>query len=64
MDPAEIAALSALLKLLTDIGMDMYIEAQNKGYTPEQLVAMVESEEGRKKIQDAAWEQLKIDVGA
>lgn len=64
MDPAEIAALSALLKLLTDIDMDMYIEAQNRGYTPEQLVAMVESEEGKKKIQDAAWEQLKIDVGA
>jgi hypothetical protein len=51
------------IKFFTDMAMDAYIDAQNKGYTPEQLKAMVADEEARKKTLDAAWDQLKANAG-
>lgn len=63
MSPAEMAVISMWLKFFTDMAMDAYIDAQNKGYTPEQLEAMVASEETRKKTLDAAWQQLKDNAG-
>lgn len=63
MDPAELAVISMWIKFFTDMAMDAYIDAQNKGYTPEQLKAMVADEESRKKTLDAAWDQLKANAG-
>ena len=45
------------------MGIDAYIDAKNKGYTPDQLEAMVATEEGRKDTIDAAWEVMKRNAG-
>ncbi len=63
MTPAEMTVVVGLIKLGTDIGMDMYIEAQKQGYTPDQLLAMISDEETRKNAQNAAWAQMKVDAG-
>jgi len=63
MTPAELSILSMWIKFFSDMAMDAYIDAQQKGYTPEQLKAMVETEEGRKKALDAAWDQMKTNAG-
>jgi len=63
MTPAEIALITQFLKFGTDIAIDMYIEGQNRGYTPDQLEAMITGEEARKKTLDAAWQQMKTNAG-
>lgn len=63
MGPQELAIISMWVKFFTDMAMDAYIDAQQKGYTPDQLKAMVETEEGRKKALDAAWAEMKANAG-
>lgn len=63
MDPATVGILSMWLKFFSDMALDAYIDAQNKGYTPDQLKAMVADEEARKKTLDAAWAEMKANAG-
>lgn len=63
MDPATISTISLWVKFFSDMAIDMYIEKQQEGYTPDQLKAMVTSEETRKKTLDAAWQEMKANAG-
>lgn len=63
VDPATLALIEIGIKLGTDIATDIIIESQQKGYTPDQLRAMLQSETDRKNAVDAAWNQMKADAG-
>jgi len=63
MDPVMLASLSVWVKFFSDMAIDLWIEKQQEGYTPDQLKMMVASEESRKKTLDAAWEEMKANAG-
>jgi len=63
IDPATIIAFMPIAKFFSDMAVDFYIDGIQKGYTPEQLLKMIETEEGRKKVLDASWDQMKANAG-